>query len=1249
MENTSTIVHTETMDGYMKEMIDEMVNTCPFKNISPLLDNARTLYGQDNPQWIEFLAEYYARWACRLREMRTPDTEISTRARKTYEWICEESRYLEKTYPNQTLEKRILFEEKLEHIYIQDEAYGLLLTQEAHDFLLRMEKCLTSSGYITATKRKSRLLAYLLRFDNTLCIQQAETILSIFKAIQENKLGELMDMELLKESFVHQIQWYDEEITALWFGEDTTLLQEKIAYSVRFISLYLMMGFSGEQTDTLTHKLLAARIYRYLSKLDTPYATSLKNKAYTLLSNESTIDNRLNWDLLTNFTIDRFITQLTNIRIEELDTPVDEQDNKWEQVSNGTNAITLDKDGFTLSTISPHSQSSWKGRKEKVELLDKRFFLATFAKPTYLFKNCKSIKDYQLYWKQLYEDFPVYIPQEATGNIHRTDVESQTGQPENTDNANLPEVGEEVTIAITNTEHIEQYIEAVIIDKAYRGKKAILPSTLVNACYSSIPNFSTLIKKDQTFKARVVENNQEGTRVSLAQSYNEFVYSDNVQDEAIPAIITHCEDNKIKWLLITGTTCVTPYNRWIKPLKGSIYMVNFIGMDYQLMNARVNICKNKASISADEFYAKVNHYLQEFVNFQQLSGTTEERTLKEQELKERNNPFAQALQNLCLSYDQEEEATDMSQQETDTDDKERETHTLQPGLNITIAEELIYCIGQLAEEKDNMCELFNIYNYLQLLSRFVGNKQLEEYYSICSDYIYNINFLMEIPEKERFSASDIYKLDILSARMEMLGTKRYAKIFRFFQDVITILNGKNDTLLLGTFLQDKNPTIRSLAKYFNVLFLLSEEDDNLRHIIFHNINELLGYQEKIQKAPSVPIYFGHEGVCCEFKSSAFMHANKESDEDQSIVLARVVASFMNTDGGTLYIGVNDNGYLVGIQEDLNFVHNDRDNYLRTVNSQIIRLLGENKEAHNRYQEYLRCDLHEYDNLRMVLAFRVSPINEVVTVNGKVYTRSGSSCILKPEKNVKDFIAQRRIAALNSVPRQPIFPTQYSEERQEYAFTTLEEKEIQYTRRNADVSLLPAEADTKTATQPIEKVKTSAPVKKVKSNIKIQTSVLRVNPLQKKPEMGYTNNHLFVSLFNNGKIACSPSPKIGVWGENLGGKVICSYDKEGDEDILVCVTRSGEVGIANLKKGFSATNSLLAFVDDINDLFFISPASSNNHLLLIAEKDGTKHYRIIRLSDFDKPLDIQPKFISLLKPKKGHTSFPTFWTKASWKR
>ncbi|MFQ6928651.1 MAG: hypothetical protein ACLRS8_12890 [Parabacteroides merdae] len=112
--------------------------------------------------------------------------------------------------------------------------------------------------------------------------------------------------------------------------------------------------------------------------------------------------------------------------------------------------------------------------------------------------------------------------------------------------------------------------------------------------------------------------------------------------------------------------------------------------------------------------------------------------------------------------------------------------------------------------------------------------------------------------------------------------------------------------------------------------------------------------------------------------------------------------------------------------------NDSDVYLRSVNQNVIRLLGK-KEDRDRYQAYIRCRLYEYEDGRLVLAFRVAPINEVVEVKGEVYTRSASSNLIKPVGNVADFVKLRHRQKLDSVPKMPEFPAYFSAERNEYIF------------------------------------------------------------------------------------------------------------------------------------------------------------------------------------------------------------------------
>ena len=68
------------------------------------------------------------------------------------------------------------------------------------------------------------------------------------------------------------------------------------------------------------------------------------------------------------------------------------------------------------------------------------------------------------------------------------------------------------------------------------------------------------------------------------------------------------------------------------------------------------------------------------------------------------------------------------------------------------------------------------------------------------------------------------------------------------------------------------------------------------------------------------IHLGQEeGQTLEFKTSLVFPPNNQGKDDirqQSENIMRVIYSMMNTDGGTLYIGVNDDGDIVGLYNDL---------------------------------------------------------------------------------------------------------------------------------------------------------------------------------------------------------------------------------------------------------------------------------------------------------------------------------------------
>ena len=84
-----------------------------------------------------------------------------------------------------------------------------------------------------------------------------------------------------------------------------------------------------------------------------------------------------------------------------------------------------------------------------------------------------------------------------------------------------------------------------------------------------------------------------------------------------------------------------------------------------------------------------------------------------------------------------------------------------------------------------------------------------------------------------------------------------------------------------------------------------------------------------------------ESATVEFKSTArYNMYTKERDEAISWAVIKTIAAFMNTDGGSLLIGVNDDGAPVGIDLDFPFVKgNNRDGWWLWITTTIKNALG----------------------------------------------------------------------------------------------------------------------------------------------------------------------------------------------------------------------------------------------------------------------------------------------------------------------
>lgn len=1232
----------QSCDVDMKLLVENKVSHYPASDV--LLKRARFLYRNQEIGWIEALAAFQEKHGDCLALDGKDAAKALEKAFDLCRWMGEESDYLQTVYQRRADEKRTELFDRMDRLSLKLKVCRCLSEGKTNEYLKAVLRKLEQSGNIWHVHDEILKIYYLLSYDLTGFSQNLPVLIDIVCRLITNGLMTEEECSDFSGVLKRKAKEMDDKVSEYWFSDDWDTLHPLITESVRLHTfVFLICGQCRQKEDDLS--LIAARICRYLSRIPSPYSELLKNKSYTLLTGENTLGDRIQWEHLQHFDEIKILERLIMIQADDKACLFQEDSKKWRQCRNEKNMITLDNDGFTLSPLVELGCNSWKGRKDRATVLKNRLFVASFSRLSLNFDACKNIRDFRSYWNLVAEDYPLSQPMSSPAFVDTGSDEKEIEIPEiemeeeevETDHFLRPD--QRVKVRILHIDKEDMSLKMEIIDAPYRGMKACLPFAYINSCYYIIPGFMDMFVVNEIFRAKVKSVEGSEVKLSLIQDFNEYMYPDCVRKKNVIGKVIDIAEGKVWWLLSTGMTATTT-NPHKKYKAGNFYKVEYGGLSADKLKNTIKVLSHIPFPDEKGFYNNVLENLRSFFFFMTKEVLKVNKDKEElQRLKEKNNPFFVAFQSLNLEVP--ESALDESAQ---TDEMpESESKTVTPDLydesdRITVSQlkELIYCVDSLIGDSEDICGCFNAYNVLIFLCRFVGNKELADYYGLCSDYIYWVNSLDSELLKNREGVECRQTFKGLSDRMEALDMDRYSLRLRNNKQVIRVLQTWFDSRPLTSvqsdlqsFMQNKNRTVAELARYFNIMSYLKEKDDDLQELICENINVLLGCKVWEKKTRVyIPVFFGHEGVEKEFKTSAFIHADKNATEEQSLVLARVIASFMNTEGGTLYIGVNDKGYLTGLDQELRFAHNDSDVYLRSVNQNVIRLLGK-KEDRDRYQAYIRCRLYEYEDGRLVLAFRVAPINEVVEVKGEVYTRSASSNLIKPVGNVADFVKLRHRQKLDSVPKMPEFPAYFSAERNEYIFdkrsVVLEMTAVQEVEAVAPVLSVNEEN--------VQEKALRTKNANTQINLGIRTSALRCNPLQKKHDLGYTPNHVFVSLFKNGKIAYSVSPKIGKWGGE-GGSVIFSYNPEDKEDLLVTVFKNGEVGLSNLKKGMSQPNMLFAFVGSIDDILFISPARSTDYLLLISDKEGEKRYRIVPLDMLEKSMSIQPKSNLVLVPEKG---------------
>lgn len=367
-----------------------------------------------------------------------------------------------------------------------------------------------------------------------------------------------------------------------------------------------------------------------------------------------------------------------------------------------------------------------------------------------------------------------------------------------------------------------------------------------------------------------------------------------------------------------------------------------------------------------------------------------------------NSAFKYLLQDYCGDrYLYPEELDDTSAEEESLE----KARSAQNFIGAERMRELIHLI-----DREGMMQTDHIltYNYLavgRIMSRLLGDSQLAAYFYNRMELVRTIT-----------SFGDTGKIDD-DTLMRLLGDNR--DFMSTYPDIearltqLRLINRLDKPVKTEGWIWDvanHHPDARTSALARLVVSYNMLEHANLyevRRALKRKIYQLM--ELKVQLPDTLKV--AEEDQYTELKTSLFYPAGNRMQPNEQIQITeilRVISSFLNASGGRLYIGVADNGYASGLDEDFAYLNKGYSSYdLATVKDRFDRRLRD--AVHNRMGRVANSKIStEFEVVgdRVIYRVDIDPSSEVALVDGVAYERQGKSKWMIPAADLAKFREQR---------------------------------------------------------------------------------------------------------------------------------------------------------------------------------------------------------------------------------------------------
>ena len=465
--------------------------------------------------------------------------------------------------------------------------------------------------------------------------------------------------------------------------------------------------------------------------------------------------------------------------------------------------------------------------------------------------------------------------------------------------------------------------------------------------------------------------------------------------------------------------------------------------------------------------------------------------------------------------------------------------------------ELLRIVDRRALLETSIERTFNYLALARLISRILHEDDNVEFYN---------NRLQMLILLQQFSING----SVNTERLNFFGNKnenllRRSPQFRerFIQlQTLSYINHPEKNAELYAMLDDDmvHSKLARLVLAYNLIADFSMQEES--KAILSTINEVL----EIHRDDDPRFDFGDEGLRTEFKTSIVYPADNNMYKDlqkQTEVVMKVICSFMNTAGGKLFIGVNDQGYPSGISGDLREFRGDKDSYKRHIIDSVREYMGRDagRLVDMKYNDYGRHTVLEVD---------VMPSDSIVSCKSVVYERQDSESIVVYPESMERFKRQRE--------------TQYkSYMRSFYRESTVngKEKTLEKQGKSAAGS---SNADGKAAMP-----------KSRKTVSEISTTSHRPNPTTWADASAYGNIQCFVHFTKDGKYMWTSDP------DEENDSIDISLAVFEEDKYIVMVYENGNA-VKVLVSDITNKNEGSLYARNIQSkLFFASPASQQEAL------------------------------------------------------